>query len=245
MVCACAGRARGPARQRHATAATARAGRRSARRALARRAKLAGRPAADAVFEEGRPPRRGGRTSGGGGQQHSRARGGLNGSRLGSARLGSARLGSARLGSARLGSARLGSARLGSARLGSARLGSARLGSARLGSARLGSARLGSAHSRRLKTLTGCQVFCRAVHPCSPSASLRPGHRARKETAPIVLTVVPCRLQPRPMTPASRASSRCRKTLDRRASVRNVERTHKQTWPRYHAAYTRLTDSEN
>ena len=121
--------------------------------------------------------------------------------------------------------------RLGSARLGSARLGSARLGSARLGSARLGSARLGSAHSRRLKTLAGCQVFCRAVHPCSPSASLRPGNRARKATAPIVLTVVPCRFQQRPMTPAYRASSRCRKTLDRRASVRNVERTHKQTCP--------------
>ena len=212
---------------------------------------------ADAVTEEERPPRRDDRRSGGdGGRRCSRGRGAvmasarlgsarLGSARLGSARLGSARLGSARLGSARLGSARLGSARLGSARLGSARLGSARLGSARLGSARLGSARLGSAHSRRLKTLAGCQVFCRAVHPCSPSASLRPGNRARKATAPIVLTVVPCRFQQRPMTPAYRASSRCRTTLDRRASVRNVERTRKQTCPRCHAAYTRVTDSEN
>ena len=47
----------------------------------------------------------------------------------------------------------------------------------------------------------------------SPSAPLRPGNRTRKATAPIVLNVIPCRFQKRPMKPAYRASSRCRKTL--------------------------------
>ena len=149
----------------------------------------------------------------------------LGSARLGSARLGSARLGSARLGSARLGSARLGSARLGSARLGSARLGSARLGSARLGSARLGSARLGSARNRRLNTRAGCQVFCRVVHPCSPSASLRPGEsrgqgdgsdRAHRRRLPIAAV---------PHDTAVSGVVEVSNNTDRRVSVRNVERT--------------------
>ena len=91
-------------------------------------------------------------------------------------------------------------------------MGSARLGSARLGSARLGSARLGSAYNSRGKTLVGCQAFFRVVHNFSPSAPFRPGNRVRKATGPIVLNVVPCRFQKRPMKPAYRDSSMCRKT---------------------------------
>ena len=227
-----AGRANAPVSASSAAAACARAEPTSERRATRGRAKPAGRPAADAAYVQGEepPPRRGGRRSGGdGGRCCSRSRGAV--------------MVSARLGSARLGSARLGSARLGSARLGSARLGSARLGSARLGSARLGSARLGSAHNSRLNTLAGCQVFCRVVHPCSPSASLRPGNRAGKATGPIVLTVVVCRLQPCPTPPPSRASSRCRttRTAECPSETSNVPR---QTHPRYLAAYARRTGSE-
>ena len=47
----------------------------------------------------------------------------------------------------------------------------------------------------------------------SPSAPLRPGNRTRKAAAPIVLNVIPCRFQKRPMKPAYRDWSRCRKTL--------------------------------
>ena len=72
------------------------------------------------------------------------------------------------------------SARLGSARLGSARLGSARLGSARLGSARLGSARLGIADAKR--ALDVKSFVESSIANFSPSAPLRPGHRARFNT---------------------------------------------------------------
>ena len=84
---AVAGRARPPKSASSAAAASARAERTRPRRAPARRAKPAGRAAADAVFEEGEPPRRGGRRSGGdGGSACSRARGAVMASALGARR---------------------------------------------------------------------------------------------------------------------------------------------------------------
>ena len=102
--------------------------------------------------------------------------------------------------------------------------------------------RLGSARNSRLKTIAGYQVFCRVVHPCSPSASLRPGNRARKAAGPIVLTVVPCRLQPCSMTPASRASSRCRttRTAERPSKTSNVPTSDLSSLPRSLRAPNRI-----
>ena len=59
-----------------------------------------------------------------------------------------------------------------------------------------------------------CQAFFRAIHDFfqTPRRCNR-GNRARKAAGPIVLNIVPCRFQKRPMKPAYRASSMCRKTL--------------------------------
>ena len=150
-------------------AASARTERTSARRASARRAKLAGRPAVDAVFEEGRPPPTG---------------------RLAVRRRW-------------------------------------RAGLLPRPRCRHG---LGSADSKRALDV---KSFVEPFIACPPSAPLRPGHRARTATAPIVLTVVPCRFQPRPMTPASRASSRCRKTLtaERPSGTSNVPTSNLPSLP--------------
>ena len=76
---------------------------------------------------------------------------------------------------------------------------------------------LGSRLSALTMRATGpgrfCQAFFRAVHNFSPSAPFRPGNRARKAAAPIVLNVIPRRFQKRPMKPVYRDSSMCRKTL--------------------------------
>ena len=89
---------------------------------------------------------------------------------------------------------------------------------------------LGSADSKRALDV---KSFVEPFIACPPSAPLRPGHRARTATAPIVLTVVPCRFQPRPMTPASRASSRCRKTLtaERPSGMSNVPTSNLPSLP--------------
>ena len=102
----------------------------------------------------------------------------------------------------------------------------------------MASARLGRLKTRALDAKSFVEPFI----ACPPSAPLRPGHRARTATAPSVLTVVPCRLQPRSMTPASRASSRCRKTLtaERPSGTSNVPTSDLSSLPRSLRAPNRI-----